>query len=156
LPAFFCVLLRFQRFVIASLVAFSFAAVAEVTAKDAWIRGTVPAQRTTGAYLTLTSTEPVKLVAVATPAAQRVEMHEMAMNGGVMQMRALDFIALPAKRPVVLGPGAQHLMLIELGQPLAAGAKVPLRLTLETGDGKRTTLEVSAEVRPLTEPTRTR
>ncbi len=47
-----------------------------MTAKDAWVRGTVPAQKTTGAFATLTSSEDAKLVAVKSPAAKTVEVHE--------------------------------------------------------------------------------
>ena len=41
-----------------------------VTATDAWVRGTVPAQRTTGAFVTLQSTEDARLVGVASPIAR--------------------------------------------------------------------------------------
>jgi copper(I)-binding protein len=122
---------------------------AAVTATDAWVRGTVPAQKATGAYLTLVSTENARLVKVATPAAASAEIHESEMERGTMRMKPVEFVALPAGKRVELKPGGYHVMLLGVARPLAAGDSVPLTLTLEAPDGKRTTLDVKAEVRPL-------
>jgi periplasmic copper chaperone A len=122
---------------------------AAVTATDAWVRGTVPAQRTTGAFVTLHSTEDAKLVGVASPNAKHAEIHESQMANGTMLMKAVDFVALPAGKRVELQPGGYHVMLFGLVRPLGAGDSVPLTLTLEDGSGKRSTLDVEAEVRPL-------
>jgi hypothetical protein len=125
------------------------AAHADVTATDAWVRGTVPAQKTTGAFVTLSSTAEAKLVAVSTPAAKTAEIHMSQESGGVMHMHALDAIPLPAGKRVELKPGGYHIMLVGLTKPLAAGDQVPLTLTVEDAGGKRTQIEVRAEVRPL-------
>ena len=122
---------------------------AAVTATDAWVRGTVPAQKTTGAFVTLTSTEEAKLVSVTTPAAKSAEIHATGEMGGVMHMHAVDTIALPAGRRVELKPGGFHIMLFGLTRAFAAGDKVPLTLTIESAGGRRTQLEALAEVRPL-------
>jgi copper(I)-binding protein len=131
------------------LVVSSLAAHAEVTAKDAWVRGTVPAQTTTGAFVTLTSSEDAKLVGVRSAAAKQVELHSSMMMGGVMHMHAMDAIALPAGKPVELKPGGNHVMLMGLVKPLAAGDAVPLVFTIEDRQGKRFPVEVKAAVRPL-------
>ena len=133
----------------AALALFAAGAQAAVTAADAWVRGTVPAQKTTGAFMTLTSSEEAKLVAVSTPAAKSVEIHASAEHHGVMQMHAVETIALPAGRRVELKPGSFHIMLVGLAKPLVAGDTVPLTLTIEDSRGKRTQVEVRAEVRPL-------
>lgn len=122
-------------------------ALAEVTATDAWVRGTVPAQKATGVFMKLKSTEDAKLVAAASPAAKIVEVHEMAMKGNVMEMRAVESIALPAGKSVELKPGGYHVMLIDVVKPLSRGDSVPLTLTLVGKDGKKSTLQVKAEVR---------
>jgi len=122
---------------------------AAVTATDAWVRGMVPAQKTTGAFVTLHSTEDTKLVSVATPVAKSAEIHESNMADGTMRMRAVDFVALPAGKRIELKPGGYHVMLIGIEKPLGAGDSVPLTLTLEDAGGKRSTLVVEAEVRPL-------
>ena len=60
----------------------------------------------------------------------------MTMQGGVMKMRSLAAIDLPAGQAVVLKPGATHIMLMGLKQPLRAGESFPLTLEFEKA-GKR-------------------
>ncbi len=122
---------------------------AAVTATDAWVRGTVPAQQSTGAFVTLKSSESVKVIKVQSPAAKSVGIHATESHGGVMQMHAVDSLALPAGKAVELKPGGYHVMLEGLARPLVAGDKVPLTFTIEDPRGKRTQVEVQAEVRPL-------
>jgi copper(I)-binding protein len=133
----------------AATLLFATQAAAEVTATDAWVRGTVPAQKATGAFLTLRSSEDAKVVAAASPAAKIVEVHEMVMKDNVMQMRAVESLALPAGKTVELKPGGYHVMLIDLVKPLIAGEKVPVTLTIVGKDGRKSALEVQAEVRSL-------
>jgi copper(I)-binding protein len=140
--------LRLSAFICGLFLAFASQA-AEVTVKDAWVRGTVPAQKTTGAFATLTSSEDAKLVAVRSPAAKTVEVHESMMHGGMMHMQAVDSVALPAGKAVELKPGGYHVMLIGLTQPLETGGKVPLEFVIEDAKGKRSTVAAQAEVRPL-------
>ncbi|MCC6867334.1 MAG: copper chaperone PCu(A)C [Burkholderiales bacterium] len=132
---------------IAAIVTLS--AHAEVTVKDAWIRGIAPGQRATGAFMLLTSPVDATLVEVASPAAKVNEIHTMAMDNGVMRMRAIPSLSLPAGKTVELKPGGYHLMLMELSGPLHDGASVPLTLTFSDAAGKRTTQTVQATVRPL-------
>ena len=124
-------------------------ALAQVTVTDAWVRGTVPGQKATGAFMQLASGADTSLVGAASPVAKVVEIHEMAMDGGVMKMRAVQSIPVTAGKPVALAPGGYHVMLMDLAQPLKEGEKVPLTLTFADKAGKKTTQEVSATVRPL-------
>lgn len=125
-------------------------ACAQVTVTDAWVRGTVTGQQATGAFMTLTAATPTALVSVDTPAAKVAEMHEMAMSGGVMRMRAMPRLALQPGKAVELKPGGYHVMLTELAQPLRDGETVPLTLVFEDASGKKSTVNVQATVRPLT------
>jgi hypothetical protein len=138
---------RFMHAIALALAAGS--AQAAVTASGAWVRGTVPAQQTTGAFVTLESSEEAKLVGVTTPAASSAEIHTSEEHAGVMHMHALDALPLPAGKRVELRPGSFHIMLVGLTRPLAAGDRVPLTFTIEDRDGKRTRVEVRAEVRAL-------
>lgn len=133
---------------ICGCLAFCLNAAAGVSAKDVWVRGTVPAQMTTGAFATLTSTEDAKLVAVKSPIAKTVEIHTMESMGGMMHMQAVDAVPLPAGKAVPL-QGEYHVMLIGIAKPLKAGDKVPLTFVIEDAKGKRSSLRVSAAVRPL-------
>ena len=122
-------------------------AAAQVQVSDPWVRSTVPAQKATGAFMTLKSAGEAKLVSAASPVAKVVEVHEMAMKDNVMQMRAVESIALPAGKAVALKPGGYHVMLMELVKPIDAGASVPITLTFVGKDGKKFTQEVKAEAR---------
>jgi periplasmic copper chaperone A len=126
------------------------AASAQVSVSDAWVRATVPAQRASGAFMTLRSAQPARLISASSPVAGVVEIHEMKMEGDTMRMRAIDALALPAGQSVELAPGGYHVMLMELKQTLKEGDTVPLSLTIEA-EGKRSTVEVAAPVRKLAE-----
>lgn len=136
-------------FVSLALAVSSFPASAEVTVTNAWVRGTVPAQTSTGAFMTLHSTERARVVKVTSPVAKVVEIHASEMHGGVMHMHAMDdLVLLPGKR-FELKPGGHHIMLTGLARALGAGESVPLTLHIEGPGGARQTLEVKAEVRAL-------
>lgn len=132
-----------------SLIAISLPVRADVKVEEAWVRATVPHQKVTGAFMRLTASEDARLVAAGSPVAGTVEIHEMAMDKDVMKMRPVAGVQLPAGRAVELKPGAHHVMLLDLRQPLQPGDTVPLVLTVEGRDGKRETLEVKATVLPL-------
>jgi copper(I)-binding protein len=135
---------------LAALVALP--ALAQVAVADAWVRGTVGGQKATGAFMRLTSPTDLSLVAAASPVAKIVEIHEMKQEGGMMKMNAVERVPLPANKPVALGPGGYHVMLMDLAQPLREGDTVPLTLTFEDKAGKRQSVEVKAPVRALTAP----
>ena len=98
-----------------------------------WARPTAPGQSAGGAYLTLrnTGTVPDRLLGGSTPAAARVEVHEMRMDGDVMRMRELQALDAPAGKLTKLEPGGLHLMLTGLKAPLKVGDKIPLKLRFE-------------------------
>jgi periplasmic copper chaperone A len=128
----------------------SASAQAQVAVKEPWVRATVAQQKSTGAFMQLTSQQDAKLIEVKSPAAKIVEIHEMKMDNNVMKMRPIDGLALPAGKGVELKPGGYHVMMIDLNQTLKEGDTVPLALVIETADGKRQTIDVKAMVRPLT------
>lgn len=141
---------RIQRsLILAAFAAASPWTLAQTTVNDPWVRGTVAEQKATGAFMSITSAQGGKLVAVSSPVAGVAEIHEMAMSGNVMKMHAIPGLALPAGQPVKLEPGGYHVMLMELKQPLKEGDVVLLTLVTEGKDGKRETIEVKAPVKPL-------
>lgn len=110
-----------------------------VKVDEAWIRPAVPGQMATGGFMKLTASKDLVLVGVSSPAAGSSELHEMAMEGDVMRMRAVPSIELPAGKTVVLqtGPGNKHLMLMGLKQPLKVGDEVSLTLKLRQAGAKK-------------------
>ena len=143
---------RIRTAALIAALAFSTAAAAQVTVSDPWVRGTVAQQKASGAFMLLQSATDARLVSAASPVAGVVEIHEMRMEGDVMRMRAVAGLDLPAGSTVELKPGGYHVMLIDLKKQLQDGEVVPLTLTIEGKDGKRSTLEVQAPVKALASP----
>ena len=119
---------------------------AQVKVDKAWARATVQGQKATGAFMTLTATQATQLVAVSTPVAGVAEIHEMKMDGGVMKMRAMPTLDLPANQTVELKPGGFHLMLMDLKAPLSKDASVALTLTFKDAKGVESRQQVNVPV----------
>ena len=134
--------MKFQRltslfvFVTAMLGSTAFAQTPTAVAVDgSWARATFAGQKASGAYMRLTAQAATRLVRVETPAAGVAEIHEMKMNGDVMQMRAVSGLELPAGTPVELKPGGYHVMLMGLKAPLVNGSSLPLTLVFQDAKG---------------------
>jgi len=107
---------------------------AAITISDAWIRQPPPGAAVAGAYLRLrnSGTQAERLLNIETGAAERVEIHEMQMVSGMMQMREITGgLPLPAGETTALTPGGLHLMLIAPKQELTAGKEVEMVLSFE-------------------------
>lgn len=136
-----------RRFVFAVLGASAFAALGAcspapsaqpggLSVSNAWSMATPPGAAVGAGYLTISNQTgaAVRLIGGETPAAERVEIHTMSMDGGVMTMRPVDGgLEIPAGGAVELKPGGLHLMLIGLRAPLSEGGSVPLTLVFDNG-----------------------
>ena len=122
---------------------------AEVKLTDAWVRASNPGQSVGAAYVTLSSTEDVTLVYAETERAGTVEMHSMTMQNGIMKMRSMEELPVPAGKPVKLAPGGLHLMLFELASPFKAGEQVKFRLCFKDKQGKITDQFVTMPVKSV-------
>ncbi len=88
-----------------------------------------------------------RLIAAQTAVAERVELHQMQMDGQVMRMREVSTIELPAGREVRLrhgGAGTHHLMLVNLQQPLKDGDRFDLELVFEKAGARQVKVWVQA------------
>ena len=126
---------------------FASAAHAQVTVADPWVRTTVAQQKTTAAYMTITSLQGGRLVDASSPVAASAEVHEMKMEGDLMKMRAVDALPLPMGKAVELKPNGYHMMLMGLKAPVKAGDVVPIKLVIEDAKGQRKTVDVKAVAR---------
>ena len=120
--------------------------IADVAVKDAWVRTTVPGQKGTGAFMSLTAKSDLRLVGVSSPVAGVAEVHDMTMNGDVMQMRAVSGVDLPAGKAVALQPGGFHVMLLDLKTALPKNATVPLTLLFKDAKGVESKVELTVPV----------
>lgn len=112
---------------------FPVAALAAVSASDAWVREVPPSSPVAAAFVTLVNTGPgpVRVTAIESPLADKVHWHDMSSSDGMMRMQVRSRIILPAGGRVSLQPGGSHLMLLGVKQPLPVGARVPLTFRLE-------------------------
>lgn len=92
---------------------------------------------------------PVDLVGVTTEAADRVELHTMSMEGGVMQMRQVEKFTASEGEPIVLQRGADHLMLFGFDPALQEGDTIELSLEFRDSEGKSQTVVTTADVKGL-------
>jgi copper(I)-binding protein len=86
-------------------------------------------------YVTLSNagSQGDALVSAQSDAAQKVELHETQKAGGVMKMRPVTRIPIPAGGKVELKPGGYHIMLLDLKRDLKPGDTVPVTLGFEHG-----------------------
>jgi periplasmic copper chaperone A len=102
-----------------------------LTISHVFARPAAESQKSGAAYLIIKNggTEAEKLVAVESPVAQHTMLHEMSMDNGVMKMRMLDSVAIPAGGAAEFKPGGNHVMFMGLTQSLEEGKSFPLTLT---------------------------
>lgn len=116
-----------------------------VTAVDPYVRAVPPGQTNTAAFMVLQNADakPHAVVKADNSISKVTELHGHVNEDGVMKMRPVKQIDLPAKGEAKLQPGGLHVMLIDLKQPPKPGDKVAVTLTFEDGSTK----QVNAEVR---------
>lgn len=104
----------------------------DLTISDAWVRAAPPTASVMAGYLTFAndSDEPVSVTAAASPSFERVEIHDMTHENGVMRMRKLDRIEIAPGAKAELAPGGRHLMLIQPKGAFAVGDEIEVTLTL--------------------------
>jgi hypothetical protein len=95
---------------------------------DGWVREAPPTAQVLAGYGSFRNVgaQPLRITGASSADFGRVELHEMDMADGVMRMRKLDAIEVPASGSFALEPGAIHLMLFEPKHALAAGATVDI------------------------------
>lgn len=121
--------------------------VGQIEIDHPYSRAMLPVAKVGGGYLKITNNGPDdRLVSVASERAGSVELHEMKMNGAIMQMRELENgIAVPANATVELKPGGYHMMFMNVPQPFKEGEMVKATLVFE----KAGSVEVEFAVGPV-------
>ena len=118
-----------------------------VQVKEPWAKATVPGQKVGGVYMKIVARENLRLTGVKSAVAETAEVHQMKMENGMMRMRAVPILELPAGKTVKLEPGGYHIMLFDIRQSLVAGQKLKLELTVEDASKHQHRVAVEAVVR---------
>lgn len=117
----------------------------DLVISQAWSRATPGGAKVAGGYVTIENkgTAPDRLIGGSADIAGKFEIHEMAMDNGVMKMRPLDKgLTIEPGKTVKFAPGGYHLMLEQLKKPLKQGDKVPLTLEFEKAGKVAVSLDV--------------
>lgn len=121
---------------------------AAVTVRQAWVRLPAVPGRPAAAYFTLRSRGKVTLDGITSPSVDRIELHDMKMDGNVMRMVPIDKLALPEGQPVAFAPAGRHAMLFDLQREVHAGNQIALTFIFQGAPA----VTVQAPVRPAGDP----
>lgn len=117
----------------------------DLAISGAFAKAMLPGQPVGGGFFTITNNGKTDdtLVAVSSPNAGEVQIHEMKTENNIMKMRELkDGIAVPAGETVKLEPGNLHLMFQKVKAPFKQGDSVPVTLTFAKAGKVDVTLKV--------------
>lgn len=146
--------LRAFLFVLTAVVSLSAAAqpytLGAISIELPWARELPPVAPNGAAYLRIENggDTSVRIVSGYSPVAGRVEIHAHEMDAGVMKMRHLHSLDVPAQGSVAFEPGGLHLMLIGLKEPLVAGKEFPLTLVFEDGGEIEVPVQITSSGAP--------
>lgn len=107
-----------------------------VSIKGAWTRATPPGAINSATYAQLhnTGTEERTIVGVTTKAADEVQLHTVIDEGGLMKMRQVTSISIPAGGMAELKPGGYHIMMLGIHEQLRDGENVEIEVEFANGD----------------------
>lgn len=121
----------------------TFAAQADhIKAENPFAREVPPGAPASASFMTLhnDSSDNIDVVAAHSEVAKTIELHTHTNDGGVMRMRQIPKISVPANGTTELKPGGLHIMLIGPHNPIKVGQTVTVEL--EFADGSRKTVDM--------------
>jgi periplasmic copper chaperone A len=127
------------------LHAMTSACAADIVVREAWSRATPKGAQVASGYLTIEnrSNSADRLLSASTPAAGKVEIHEMLDAGGIMKMRpATEGLTIPPSGHLVLTPGGTHMMFLQLKSPFSEGEQILVSLEFESAGQINVSLKV--------------
>lgn len=135
-----------KKIILAALLILSSNAFAgSVSVEDAYVRLLPPTLPNTGAFMVFKNSGDTDIAAISVESdvAEVVEMHTHIHKDGIMKMRQVEKIDIPAHGETALQPGGFHIMLIGLKQPLELGQMVDMKVNFDDGSSE----EIKAEVK---------
>ncbi len=133
-----------KKSLIAALALFSSSVFADIAVEKPYARAVPQGQMNSAAFMQISNTADtqVDLIAAHSDAAKSVELHTHTQVEGVMQMRKIDKVEIPAKGSVSLAPGGLHIMFIGLTKNFNEGESVDLTLDFSDGSSQKLTVPV--------------
>jgi copper(I)-binding protein/cytochrome oxidase Cu insertion factor (SCO1/SenC/PrrC family) len=118
-----------------------------VAIMNAWVREAHEAAKVNAGYMTLINAgkEEVTLLKVESDAYKSIEVHEMVSVDGLMEMREVTDMSIPANGQIQFAPGGKHLMLMGPKDHLTKGQKVDMTLTFKSGKKQTVSIKVAAK-----------
>jgi copper(I)-binding protein/cytochrome oxidase Cu insertion factor (SCO1/SenC/PrrC family) len=118
-----------------------------VAIMNSWVREAYSGAKMNAGYMTLVNvgSEEVALVKVESDAFENIEVHEMARVDGLMEMREVTDLVIPARGQIQFEPGGKHLMLMGPREHLTTGQKVDMTLTFKSGKKQTVSVKVAAK-----------
>ncbi len=115
----------------------------DLTIIHAWSRPNLP-NRPAAAYMAIANDGETadKLLSVASPAFETIELHTVIKDGDVMKMQPVQSIDVPADDTAVLEPGGLHLMLFGAVRAFKDGDSFPATLTFQEAGPVEITVKV--------------
>ena len=117
-----------------------------VAIMNSWVREAHAKEKVNAGYMTLVniSSEEVTLLKVESEAFESIEVHEMIMVDGMMEMNEVTNLVIPAKDQIQFEPGGKHLMLMGPREHFTKGQKVDMTLTFKSGKKQIVSVQVAA------------
>lgn len=113
---------------------------ASLVVSDQWVKAAPSGMTAMFGTLTNNGDSEIRVVGGESPVAGMVQLHEMSAQDGTMAMREKkDGYLIPAHGSLQLAPGADHIMLMDLKEPIAAGQDVSVQLMPSDGSTQTVT-----------------
>jgi len=108
---------------------------ADIIISNAWVNETVGNVSNTAAFLTITNSDDkrARLISVSTHMARKTEIHQMVHAKGIMRMRKIKQLVIPAAGAINLKEAGVHIMIMGLREKLKVGTQVIVDLTFASG-----------------------
>jgi len=118
----------------------------DATISAPFAREVPPGAPASASFMTIEnhSNKALKIVSAESTVAKTVELHTHTNDNGVMRMRQVPFIEIPANGKTELKPGGLHIMLIGPHNPLKMGQEVKVKLNFEDGSSKMVAMPVKS------------
>ncbi|RYD97250.1 MAG: copper chaperone PCu(A)C [Sphingomonadales bacterium] len=102
--------------------------------KDAWVRlAAVPGQPAAGYFTVTGSDKDDRLLSIDSAVVNKIELHEVGMSGGMMTMRQMADVPVPAGATVGFAPSGNHAMMFGVDARITPGTGIPLLFSFKSG-----------------------